>query len=424
MSVLLFSFLVNSHQQYSKKEGGIIETINDFGFDLLKVFNEQEGLKDENIFYSPTSVAYALAMVFLGANGNTAQEIAQVLKWYQYEFEDVHLTFKSLHEAIQEVENERLELKMANRIWGLSRLEETEDFRLSAMEFYNSSVMKVDFETSSDKAREEINKWVEQNTGRKIREFLSAGSVNSDTRLALINAIYFKGAWLNAFKREKTHQTRFRVPNDLGKVHEAEMMSRTAKYNYFSDDNYECQILELPFSGNEVSMIVILPSEIDGMRKVERVINTTLLSRWIALLENITVEVSIPKFLLSQQFELKTILHKLGIKDLFDFGLADLSGMTSEENLHVSQFVHKAHIEVNEQGAEAAAATGVVVQKRSIDLHPVFYADHPFLFLIYHMTSRTILFVGHVVHPSVMVEQEELHEQLQPLFSSHEAGEL
>lgn len=403
--VSLFSSLVSSEQPYSESEGHIIESINEFGFDLLKIFSKDWALKDENLFYSPTSISLALAMVFLGSRGNTAQQIAQAFKWYKHDFEDVHLALKSLQEAVLESEHDNLEIKIANQIWGHNELEETAEFKESSLRFYNASVAKVDFKESSEQAREEINKWVEENTGRKIKGFLPPGSVNQDTRLALINAIYFKGTWLHAFQQEKTHHAPFYTSSDLKNVFEVEMMSRTAEHNFFADEENDCKIIELPYSGSDISMFVVLPNEINGVSHIEKMITTGVMSHWINSVENITVILSIPKFVLSQHFELKKPLSKLGISDMFEPHLSDLSGLSSVERLHVSHVIHKAHVSVNEQGTEAAAASGVLVQKRSIDLHPEFYANHPFLFFIYHKKSDAVLFIGRIKKPDLS-EQE------------------
>lgn len=401
----LFCSVVSSEQYYSDQVGVLIENINDFGFDLLKIFNQDQKLKDENLFYSPTSISLSLAMVFLGSRGNTAEQIAKAFKWYGHEFEDVHLALKSLQEAVQESEHDNLELKIANRIWGDSELEETAEFRESSLEFYNAPISKVDFKESSERSREAINNWVEQYTARKIKGFLPPQSVNQDTRLALINAIYFKGTWLHAFQQEKTHHAPFYTSSDLESVVEVEMMLRTSKHNFFTDEENYCKVIELPYSGNDISMFIVLPNEINGVSRLEKMITTEMMSVWIMSAQNSTVKVSIPKFILSQHFELKKVLSKLGVNDLFQPGISDLSGLSSVESLYVSHVIHKAHVDVNEQGTEAAAASGVIVQKRSIDLHPEFHADHPFLFFIYHKSSRAVLFIGRVKRPKVTEEE-------------------
>ena len=402
--LLSLFYSLTSTEEISDESGVIAETINEFGFDLLKIFNQGSRLKVENLFYSPTSISLSLAMVFLGSRGNTAKQIAKAFKWYSHEFEDVHLAMKSLHETVLESEHENLELKIANRIWGHDDLEETDEFKESSLAFYNASVKKVDFKESSEQARVEINKWVEQNTAMKIKDFLPPKAVNRDTRLALINAIYFKGTWLHAFRREKTFRAPFKTSSENGgfEIELVEMMSRTTKHNYFADEKHDCKIIELPYSGNDISMLVALPNEINGVSRLEKMINTEIMSLWLMSVQNTTVKVSIPKFILSQHFELKDVLNKLGISDLFQPGISDLSGLSSVESLYVSHVMHKAHIDVNEQGTEAAAASGVLVQKRSIDLHPEFHADHPFLFFIYHKSSSAVLFIGRVKRPTII----------------------
>jgi len=414
--------LGSSDENESQHVGEIIETVNDFGFDLLKSFHHEQKLKDDNLFYSPTSIVVSLAMVFLGSGGNTAHQLAKTLKWYSHEFEDVHLALKSLQEAIKESEHDNLELKIANRIWGHEHLDETAEFQESSLTFYNTRIAKVDFKESYERAREEINRWVEETTARKIRGFLPPGAVNQDTRLALINAIYFKGTWLHAFKPEKTHHARFYTGSDRENVVEVEMMSRTSKHSYFVDKENDCKVIELPYSGDDISMLIALPSEIDGVSQLELVINSEMMSQWIMSLENTTVKVSLPKFILSQHFELKEVLNKLGIIDLFVPGIADLSGISSVESLYVSHVIHKAHININERGTEATAASGVVMQKRSLDMPPEFYANHPFLFIIYQKTSSAILFMGRVKKPE-MTEQENDTAKVN-LNSSHQSGEL
>ena len=428
--IFLFLSLLNSlpfvysDQNEGEQEGTVIETINDFGFDLLKIFNQDQELKDANIFYSPTSIVVSLAMVFLGSRGNTADQIAKVLKWYSYEFEDVHLALKSLQEAIAESEHSNLELKIANRIWGHEHLDETAEYKESSLAFYNTPIAKADFKESYERAREEINQWVEQNTGRKIKGFLPPGAVNQDTRLALINAIYFKGAWLHAFEREKTYHAPFHTSGDRENVFEVEMMSRTSKHSYFVDNEHNCQIIELPYSGDDVSMLIILPNKISGVSRLEQMINAEVMAQWIMLLENTTVKVSIPQFILSQHFELKEVVSNLGISDLFEPHLADLSGLTSVESLYVSHIIHKAHVDVNEKGTEAAAATGVIMQKRSLDMYPEFYADHPFLFVIYHKSTNAVLFVGRVTRPEIPEQENDTVRVNSRSNSVHQNDEL
>lgn len=182
-------------------------------------------------------------------------------------------------------------------------------------------------------------------------------------------------------------------------------MTRTLRISYLTDREHNCQIIELPYDGDDISMLIVLPSDIRGISSIEQLINTELMEKWIMSFVNTTVKVSIPRFILSQHFELKKTLNKLGISDVFEAGVADLSGLSSVESLYVSHVIHKAHVHVNEKGTEATAASGVIMQKRSLDMYPEFYADHPFLFIIYHRSTRAVLFIGRVTRP-------EINEQL------------
>ncbi|XP_029185977.2 leukocyte elastase inhibitor-like [Acropora millepora] len=413
MALMAFLFLliynVLSAEQYHRDQAEVvIENINDFGFDLLKVFNQEERLGEENLFYSPASISLSIAMLSLGSRGNTADQIAKAFKWYAHEFEEIHLALKSLQEAVQESENDNLEMKIANGIWGHQELHEAGEFKESTMEFYNTSLAKVDFKEGPERARDEINNWVERNTAGKVKNFLPSNAINRDTRLALINAVYFQGTWLHAFQPERSYQALFYTSSDLDNVIEVEMMSRKSKHNYFADKEHDCQIIELPYSGNDISMFIALPGEINGLSRLENIITSKIFSMWLISLENTTVTLSIPKFKLNQQFELKEALNKLGITDIFEPGTADLSGISSVESLYVSHVMHKAYVDVHEQGTEAAAVTGILMQKRSIDPHPEVYANHPFLFIIYHKSSGAVLFIGRVKRPTVK-EREHMN---------------
>lgn len=207
------------------------------------------------------------------------------------------------------------------------------------------------------------------------------------------------GTWLHAFDREKTHHAPFHTSGDGERIFEVSMMTRTLRISYLNDREHNCQIIELPYDGDDISMLIVLPSDIRGISSIEQLINTELMEKWIMSFVNTTVKVSIPRFILSQHFELKKTLNKLGISDVFEAGLADLSGLSSVESLYVSHVIHKAHVHVNEKGTEATAASGVIMQKRSLDMYPEFYADHPFLFIIYHRSSRAVLFIGRVTRP-------------------------
>lgn len=299
-----------------------VSSTNEFGFELLRLLSKQRDLEEANLFFSSASLSVALGLVYLGAQGKTAQQISVTMNWPNSE--QVHSTFKALHESMRESEHQSFVVKMANRIWGHHQMVIGTEFMDNARDFYNVEIAKADFVNKPEESRQEINRWVEEITANKIRDFIPPGTFNINTRLALINAIYFKGAWLHEFEREKTFHSRFYVPGRKEAI-EVEMMSRTSKHNYYLDDTDDCQVLELPYSRDDHSMIIILPNEREGIKQLEQKITDEKVLTWTALFKNTTTEVAIPKFKLTQKFELNDILPQLGMKDLFEAGKADLS---------------------------------------------------------------------------------------------------
>lgn len=394
----------DNHEPESKNIKELVHSNNNFAFRLLELLGTQN--EGANLFFSPTSISVALAMVYLGSRGNTATQISDALGWTEYKREDIHTGFKTLHEDIHTSEDEAFELRLANRIWGHDNLQPSYEFTSAMKDFYGSEITLVDFVKSSDEVRKDVNQWVHQETKGKIPDFLPPGILNSGTKLALINAIYFNGAWKSEFDKEKTFHAPFYASGNRELKMEVNMMTKTSRQKYYFDQEHNCHVLELPYSGNELSMVLVLPEELDGISRLERSLNIENLDKWMMVMVNTTVSVSLPRFKLNQQIDLKNILPKLGIQDVFYASKADLSGITASGGLFVSNVIHKAHVDVNERGTEAAAATGVTMMKRSLDLNEVFHADHPFIFFIRHHFSGSILFAGKVMQPSGLVEEE------------------
>lgn len=255
----------------------------------------------------------------------------------------------------------------------------------------------VDFvnDLNREKARNEINKWVEDRTNQKIKELIQKGDLTSLTRLVLVNAIYFKGKWKYTFNKKETKEIPFFV--DEKRTSKVPMMHQVNDFNYYEDK--DLQAIELPYSGDELSMIVILPKE-RTLSKLEKNLNYTLLDKISTNMAKEKIEVYFPKFKIEKRYILNEPLIKLGMSDAFDDMLADFSGMTGSRDLYISKVIHQSFIEVNEEGTEAAAATAVIMSGKSISLGPkIFKADHPFLFFIIHKPTNTILFMGRFIEP-------------------------
>lgn len=389
----------------------IVQGNNQFALKLLQFLGSSELHRNVNLFFSPTSISLALGMVFLGAKGESSVQISDSLNWSSSEREKVYSALKVLHQTVRSHEQERFELELANRIWGHQALRLEKAFINAIRKIYDTEITLKDFERDPERVRNEVNQWVHQRTNGKIKDFLAPGVINANTQLALVNAIYFKGLWKYKFNEKNTFHGPFYSFGNQENEDVVEMMSQTAKLNYFFDEKHNCRVLELPYSGDDASMMLILPEQLDGLSKLELSLTVGNLKRWTSLLTNTTVSVMLPKFKLNKEIDLKTVLPELGIRDIFDSSQANLTSISETDGLFVSHAIHKAHVEVNERGTEAAAATGIVMRKRSLDLNEIFHVDHPFIFLIRHYPSNSILFVGRVLESGGMKEQTNTRGQ-------------
>jgi serpin B len=263
---------------------------------------------------------------------------------------------------------------------------------------YGGCLNEVDFVTAAEAARKTINDWVENQTNSKIKNLIPEGVLDSMTRLVLTNAIYFKGNWARQFKKERTQNVPFTLLN--GNKVDVPMMSQTADFNYIQTESF--QGLELPYVNNELSMIILLPKNSNGLPELEGTVTINNLSKWLNELRKREVIVFVPKFKMTSQFGLADVLKAMGMTNAFVPDVADFSGINGKRDLFISAVIHKAYVEVNEEGTEAAAATGVVMKLTSAGptQTPVFRADHPFLFVIRDNHSGSILFIGRVMNPN------------------------
>ncbi|XP_060705875.1 leukocyte elastase inhibitor-like [Hemiscyllium ocellatum] len=369
-----------------------------FTLDLFRKLIESN--QDGNIFFSPFSISVALAMVHLGAKNNTASQMAKTLHFDQVQ--NVHSRFQEMQSEINRADAAYL-LKVANRLYGEKTYSFLEEFFTSSMKFYGAKMSAVDFQTAANGIRQEINKWVEIETANKIKDLLAEGSVDSDTRLVLVNAIYFKGTWAKTFDEKKTREMPFRLNKNETKP--VKMMYLKKKFFMSRVQDFKLQVLELPYVGNDLSMIILLPDDImddsTGLKQLEQELTLEKLQEWTDPnhMRKLEVNVRLPKFKLEGDYELNSPLSSLGMRDVFDSTMADLSGMSATRDLYVSKVAHKSFVEVNEEGTEAAAATAVMVTMCARKKEEYFTADHPFLFFIRHNKTKSILFFGRYSSP-------------------------
>ncbi|NXG14643.1 SPB6 protein, partial [Grallaria varia] len=369
-----------------------------FALDLLRTLCEKKS--GQNVFFSPFSISSALSMVLLGSKGNTAAQITKVLSLNKAE--DAHNGYQSLLSEINDP-NTKYILRTANRLYGEKTFKFLSSFIESSQKCYHAGLEPTDFVNAWEDSRKQINSWVEERTEGKIQNLLMEGVVDSLTRLVLVNAIYFKGNWEKQFKKGRTTERPFRVNKNETKP--VQMMFKKDRFNMTYIGDYQAKILELPYVGNELSMIIVLPDAIQdgstGLERLERELTYEKLIDWInpEMMKSTEVWVSLPRFKLEESYDLKSILSSMGMSDAFELGKADFSGISSGNELVLSEVVHKSFVEVNEEGTEAAAATAAIVMMRCALIVPEFTADHPFLFFIRHNKSSSILFCGRFCSP-------------------------
>jgi len=371
------------------------DSSNAFAFDLYAALQAQEDAKGKNIFVSPYSVHTALAMTFAGARGNTEAEMKKVLHLGENDMK-LHSGIGGLTQEFNEAGKKDFKLGVANALWGAKNRKFLAEFLELNRQCYGAGFQTIDF-TNVLAAVATINSWVEKQTQDKIKDLLTKDDIQPDTALVLTNAIYFKGQWKEEFKKDATRDAKFFAAG--GKEVAIKMMNRTGKYGYSEDA--KVQVVELPYKGDRLSMVVILPVAKDGLAEVEKGLTQKALDAWLGSLRVEEVELGLPRFTMTERYQMGNVLVGMGMPDAFDEMKADFKGMTGQPDLFIYKVIHKAFVDVNEEGTEAAAATAVVMLPKSMPMINRFYADHPFIFLIRDKKTGTVLFLGRLSTPVV-----------------------
>lgn len=375
---------------------------NTFAFDLYGKADKP----GKNLFFSPYSISSALSMVWGGAKGNTAAEMAKALNFTQGQAAQ-HAAYKELLAALNGIGDKgKAELSVANALFGAKKYEDLllPDYLKLLRENYSSDLYSLDFSNPQGSA-DFINNWVEKKTKERIKNLVNEDHIKqSNDGLVVVNAIYFKGNWQTQFDPKATKKDDFytsaqeRIPANARPV---EMMHLQSDFPYAQLPGM--QVLELPYAEKDLAMLVVLPDKIDPLKTT---LNADTFSEWQDALSTREVKVFLPKFTLDLTLEgLSGMLKALGIKDAFDANLADFTGIREpgKADLYIMDVLHKAFVEVKEEGTEAAAATAVVMATKAAPGPgpeiPVFRADHPFLYFIVHKPSNTILFMGKLAEP-------------------------
>jgi serpin B len=349
-----------------------------------------------NFCFSPYSISTALAMTFAGARENTAKQMAGAL-CYNLSHQELHQSFAHLQNRLKAIqERGSIQLHIANSIWPHAGYPFLEEFLALLKEYYGALISSVDY-GNPETVREKINSWVKNTTMGKIQGLIPTGALTTLTRLVLSNAIYFKGHWLSRFEKTHTQNDHFWVTSEKRTI--IPMMRQKQEFRY-SETN-TLQILEIPYKGDDVAFMVLLPKARGGLRDIEKKFSEETLRKWTRDLRKREIHVSLPKCTLHSNFRLDASLKSMGMTDAFDENKADFSGMDGIPNwLSISAIFHKVFIDLNEEGAEAAAATAVVMRAKGLPPSCItFCADHPFIFLIREKRSGSILFLGRMVDP-------------------------
>jgi serpin B len=365
-----------------------------------ELYARLKGAGDANLFFSPYSISTALAMTSAGARGETEAQMVKALHFEPHPAKR-HAAFCEMEARLQLVQKKgKVKLSIANSLWPHKDFALLESFLGLIRESYSASVAPLDFNVP-EPARKTINTWVENKTHQKIKDLIPGGALDAATRLVLVNAIYFKGDWASPFMTEATRPQSFKLPS--GRTAQAPLMFQKKHFNYAEDETM--QALELLYAGDDLSMLVLLPRKADGLAALESSLSPASLAKWMQSMSSPEVRVYLPKFKMTCRFGLNDTLKAMGMTDAFDAGRADFSGMDGRRDLSISAALHKAFVEVNEQGTEAAAATAIGMRATALPPPPVeFRADHPFLFLIREKSTGSILFIGRVKNPTVAGE--------------------
>lgn len=395
MTALLFTAGSKSSAASPSNTTEIVTANTGFALDLY----QRERTRPGNLFFSPYSISTCLGMAYAGARGQTATEMAHVLH-FNLPQAQMAPGFADLVQQMQaDRETKAFTLDIANSLWCQEGFPFIPSFLQLARNDFGAEARQVDFAAQAGPVCQEINSWVAQKTQDKIKDLLAPDQITPDTRLVLCNAIYFKGKWASPFDAKATHQAPFSIGG--GQQVQASFMTRTFEIRSKPIDDFVA--LTLPYTSNQLSMVILLPKDPDGLPALEQRLDSVKLRQWLASLDAAPekkTELYVPKFKLNLRLELAPTLSAMGMGLALSKN-ADFSGISRMPALYISDVVHQAYVDVNEEGTEAAAATGTIMRlAAAVERISVLRVDHPFLFLIRENRTGSILFLGRVMDPS------------------------
>lgn len=377
----------------------------------VKVYQQlSAGSVGENVIFSPFSISIAVGMTYIGAKGSTANQIGRALMLNnagnvkQAEFTKAILKIVQDYITMLKQKDSTFTLQIANRVYANAKSSLRDKYKKKVQKYYHAEVVSSDFEADPDAVTADINKWISDETNNKISKAIGDGIISKDTMLVLVSAIYFKGIWDHQFAAENTKQAPFWINDDINLS--VDMMHQEEEFKYAVSSKLNAKVLELPYVSEKLSMFIILPNEVSGLKDLEQKLNAPDLFDIPSSLSSTKVRVSIPKFKIEENYDLSAALTGLGIKDMFDSDKADLTGIIKAKGLSVSSMLHSAVIEVNEEGTEAAASTEEVISLSAFKTEE-FVANHPFIFFIRDNRTGAILFIGRLAKPPIASKQKD-----------------
>lgn len=390
-SLLLFSTLFLIFFAKAQSYEFDVNKNSDFVLNLYQMLTAHN---TDNILFSPYSLSTAMGMTYSGANGETQEQIAQVFGFAEND-KKFHKSFGKLQDDILSRGSKGVQIDIANRVWTDKDYKFRWGYLRKVKQAYGANIVPMPFRTEPDNCRLKINDWVEEKTHGHIPNLLPNGSITNLTAMVLTNAVYFNGHWAHRFDEENTIEQDFHTIDE--KIVPIPMMRQKGEFRYYEDERV--QVLELPYAGDQYSMQILLPSEKFPLYALERELTTETLSRFSQSLKPSSVSITLPKFKFDSEYEMKDLLSRMGMPIAFS-DEADFTRMSKKNDLKIDKVFHKAFISLTEEGTEAAAATAVVIVRKTSIMPPLeFNANRPFVFLIKDNQSGAILFMGRYTKP-------------------------
>lgn len=368
----------------------LIQGNNQFALELYSYIRSD----DQNVFFSPYSISAALAMTYAGARGESEKQMSKVLH-FEADQKNFHPKYHGLLQYIEGLnQGENLELSTANAMFAQKEYIFLDSYFDLVKSNYGAGLQMLDFKNELEKSRLTINEWVATRTKNRIQNLIVEGMINEMARLVLVNAIYFNATWDVSFDEKETVKKMFYVTPETPV--EAPFMHKEGAFKYLKGE--QIQIAEIPYADSTLSMLVLLPDDAASMVKLEQELSFARYQAWIAQLLPTKINLLLPRFKTTSEFELSDVLKKMGMPHPFSLS-ADLSGMTGKKDLMIDKVIHKAFVDVNEKGTEAAAATAVIIRVKSAPVIPQFNVNRPFIFIIKENAHQNILFMGKINNP-------------------------